>query len=44
MPGCDFPGPPGIASTYTPAMLKHAGMTFRHARIRDPQMTGVREI
>jgi hypothetical protein len=32
-------GPPGTASTYTPAMPKHAGVTFRHARIIDPQMT-----
>jgi hypothetical protein len=37
-------GQPGTGSTYTPAMPKHAGMTFRHARIIDPQMTGVREI
>jgi hypothetical protein len=38
------PGPPGTASTYTPAMPKHARMTFRHAQIIDPQMTGMREI
>jgi hypothetical protein len=40
----DSPGPPGTASTNMPAMPKHTGMTFRHALIIDPKMTGVREI